>query len=166
MRLTVRRACCGRNGAGVELDSGFSLLHAGSDPREHPVVAADVMCDDLHVAITVLVVDDHAAFRASVRRLLELDGFAVVGEAPNGETGLRMARELDPDLVLLDVGLPDLSGFDVAEKLAPGRTNVVLVSSRDQKDLGRRVHESGALGFISKEQLSGDAILDLVERAA
>jgi DNA-binding NarL/FixJ family response regulator len=130
------------------------------------VVAGAVMCDDLHVALTVLVVDDHSAFRASVRRLLELDGFSVVGEAANGETGLRMARELDPDLVLLDVGLPDLSGFDVAERLAGARTNVVLVSSRDQTDLGRRVQESGALGFISKERLSGDALLDLVERAA
>jgi DNA-binding NarL/FixJ family response regulator len=68
--------------------------------------------------------------------------------------------------VLLDLGLPDLSGFDVAERLAHTGAKVVLVSSRAQKDLGRRVEESGALGFISKERLSGEAIADLVRRAA
>jgi DNA-binding NarL/FixJ family response regulator len=114
---------------------------------------------------TVLVVDDHAAFRASARRLLELDGFEIVGEAGDGESALRLAEDLGPDFVLLDIGLPDLSGFEVAERLE-GRSRVVLVSSRAQSDLGRRVRESGALGFISKEQLSGEAILALLERAA
>lgn len=125
-----------------------------------------MMCDDLCVALTVLVVDDHPIFRASVRRLLEVDGFRVVGEAANGQSGLRLARELEPDLVLLDVGLPDVSGFEVAERLVGARTGVVLISSRAQGDLGRRVYESGAIGFISKDQLSGEAILDLIERAA
>jgi DNA-binding NarL/FixJ family response regulator len=124
------------------------------------------MCDDLDVALTVLVVDDHPAFRASARRLLELEGLAVIGEAETGEAGLRLARDLDPDVVLLDLGLPDLSGFDVAERLAHTGTKVVLVSSRAQKDLGPRVEESGALGFISKERLSGEAIADLVRSAA
>lgn len=130
------------------------------------MVVPGAMCDDSDVAITVLVVDDHHAFRASVRRLLELDGLAVVGEAETGEAGLSLARDLDPDVVLLDVGLPDLTGFEVAERLAHSRTNVVLVSSRAQRDLGRRVQESGALGFISKERISGEAIVDLVRRAA
>ena len=125
-----------------------------------------MMCDDLCVALTVLVVDDHPIFRASVRRLLEVDGFRVVGEAANGQSGLRLARELEPDLVLLDVGLPDVSGFEVAKRLVGARTGVILISSRAQRDLGRRVHESGAIGFISKDQLSGEAILDLIERAA
>src|SRR6266545_7038968 len=120
------------------------------------------MCDDLRVALTVLVIDDHPIFRASVGRLLEVDGFRVVGEAANGQSGLRLARELEPDLVLLDVGLPDVSGFEVAERLVGTRTRVVLISSRAQRDLGRRVHETGAIGFISKDQLSGEAILDLI----
>lgn len=124
------------------------------------------MCDDSHIGITVLVVDDHPTFRTSARRLLELEGFRVVGEAADAREALALARELQPRLVLLDIGLPDRSGFDVAGELAGGRTHVVLISSRAQADLGRRVRESGALGFISKERLSGEAILALLDRAA
>jgi DNA-binding NarL/FixJ family response regulator len=120
------------------------------------------MCDDSYMAWTALVVDDHPAFRASARRLLELDGFRVVAEASDARDALRLAQELEPEVMLLDVGLPGRSGFEVAKELAGGRTRVVLVSSRSQGDLGRRVRESGALGFISKEQLSGEAILALL----
>jgi DNA-binding NarL/FixJ family response regulator len=123
------------------------------------------MCDDPYIQMTVLVVDDHPTFRASVRRLLELDGFRVVAEAADARAALRLVQELEPELMLLDVGLPDRSGFDVAKELAGGPTRVVLISSRTQADLGRRVRESGALGFISKEQLSGEAILTLLRRA-
>jgi DNA-binding NarL/FixJ family response regulator len=122
------------------------------------------MCDDPYIQMTVLVVDDHPTFRASVRRLLELDGFRVVAEAADARAALRLVQELEPELMLLDVGLPDRSGFEVAKELAGGPTRVVLISSRAQADLGRRVRESGALGFISKEQLSGEAILALLRR--
>src|SRR6059058_2608697 len=98
-----------------------------------------------------IVVDDHAAFRTSARRLLELSGFDVVGEAGDGASG--------PELVLLDIALPDMSGFDVADALAGGPAAVVLVSSRDRKDLGRRARVSGALGFIPKDQLSEESLL-------
>jgi DNA-binding NarL/FixJ family response regulator len=118
------------------------------------------------MAWTVLVVDDHPTFRASARKLLELDGFRVIGEAADGETAIRLARDLEPAVVLLDIGLPDQSGFAVAEQLVSTPTRVVLISSRSQADLGRRVRESGALGFISKEQLSGEAILALLDRVA
>jgi DNA-binding NarL/FixJ family response regulator len=114
---------------------------------------------------TVLVVDDHPGFRASARRLLELDGFDVVGEAVDGASALRLTRALRPDVALLDIGLPDRSGFDVAEELAGGETRVVLVSSRSHARLSRRVRESGAVGFIAKERLSGEAILALLEAA-
>jgi DNA-binding NarL/FixJ family response regulator len=124
------------------------------------------MCDDPHIQMTVLVVDDHPTFRASVRRLLELEGFRVVAEAQDARAALRLVREVEPELMLLDVGLPDRSGFEVARELAGGSTRVVLISSRAQADLGRRVRESGALGFISKEQLSGEAILALLGRAS
>ena len=123
------------------------------------------MCDDPYIQMTVLVVDDHATFRASARRLLELDGFRVVGEAQDARAALQLVQELEPELMLLDVGLPDRSGFEVAMELAGSRTRVVLISSRAQADLGPRVRESGALGFISKEQLSGEAILALLGRA-
>jgi DNA-binding NarL/FixJ family response regulator len=113
------------------------------------------------VSVQVLIVDDHAAFRASARTLLELDGFDVIGEAADGASALDLARELDPELVLLDVALPDTTGFDVAERLAP--TKVILTSSRAQTDLGPRVRACGALGFVPKDRLSGAAISALLE---
>ena len=122
------------------------------------------MCDDLHMAVTVLIVDDHAAFRASARTLLELDGFSIVGEAADGASALDLAHRLVPDVVLLDIALPDTSGFDVAEELAGEASSVVLTSSRARSDLGRRLAESGALGFIPKDRLSGPALQELLER--
>jgi DNA-binding NarL/FixJ family response regulator len=121
------------------------------------------LCDDFYVAVTVLIVDDHAAFRASAHTLLELEGFDVVGEAEDGASGIELARTLEPDLVLLDVALPDTSGFNVAETLVRSSTKVILTSSRQQSDLGRRVRQSGALGFIPKEDLSGGAMRTLLE---
>jgi DNA-binding NarL/FixJ family response regulator len=113
-----------------------------------------------------IVVDDHAAFRASARRLLELTGYDVVAEAGDGASGLALVRELEPELVLLDVALPDMSGFDVADALAGSPSAVVLVSSRDPADLGRRARKSGAIGFIPKDQLSEETIRELVGRSA
>jgi len=110
-----------------------------------------------------IVVDDHPAFRASARRLLELSGYEVVGEAADGASGLALAREHEPELVLLDIALPDMSGFDVADELAQGPSAVVFVSSRDQEDLGRRAQRSGALGFIPKDRLSEESLLAVVE---
>jgi DNA-binding NarL/FixJ family response regulator len=123
------------------------------------------MCDDSSVPVTVLIVDDHAAFRASARTMLELDGFDVVGEAADGVSALELARELEPELVLLDVALPDVSGFDVAERLAEGPAKVILTSSREPQDFGRRVRRSGALGFVPKDRLSGEALSSLLEPA-
>jgi DNA-binding NarL/FixJ family response regulator len=109
-----------------------------------------------------IVVDDHAAFRASARRLLELTGYDVVAEAGDGASGLALVRELEPELVLLDVALPDMSGFDVADALADTPSAILLVSSRDPADLGQRAHESRAVGFISKDQLSEETIRALL----
>jgi DNA-binding NarL/FixJ family response regulator len=109
-----------------------------------------------------IVVDDHPAFRASARRLLELSGYEVVGEAADGASGLALVREFEPDLVLLDIALPDMSGFDVADELAGGASSVVFVSSRDPADLGGRAKRSGALGFIPKDRLSEESLLAAV----
>lgn len=122
------------------------------------MVTPGALCDDPNVHVTVLIVDDHQGFRASARTLLELDGFAVVGEAADGASALNLARELKPELVLLDVALPDTSGFEVAEQLAGGPSKVILVSSREARDLGERVRRSRALGFVSKDRLSGEAL--------
>jgi DNA-binding NarL/FixJ family response regulator len=118
------------------------------------------------VAVTVLIVDDHPAFRRSARRLLEGEGFEVVGEAADGSSALDAVEETAPDVVLLDIALPDVSGYEVAERLAGGRSKVVLTSSRAQSDLGRRLRDSRALGFIPKDRLTGEAIHALLDAAA
>jgi DNA-binding NarL/FixJ family response regulator len=114
----------------------------------------------------VLIVDDHSAFRTSARTLLEDEGYEVVGEAEDGRSGLELARALEPDLVLLDIALPDVSGLEVAERLMKARSRVVLVSSRRPSDLGPRLRKSSALGFISKDDLSGEALEGLLKGRA
>jgi DNA-binding NarL/FixJ family response regulator len=116
------------------------------------------------MATSVLIVDDHPSFRASARALLEAEGYEVVGEAENGVQGLSRARELHPDVVLLDVQLPDFDGFEVASRLTKDEDPpaVVLISSRDGSDFGHLVRDSGALGFIPKAELSGDALATLL----
>lgn len=112
---------------------------------------------------TVLIVDDHASFRRIARRLLELHGYEVVGEAPDGESALEAARRLRPDLVLLDVQLPGIDGFEVASQLTANGDSpaIVMVSSRDAMDFGDLVATSGARGFIAKDDLS-EASLEAV----
>jgi DNA-binding NarL/FixJ family response regulator len=116
---------------------------------------------------TVLIVDDHAPFRRFARRLLEAEGFAVVGEAVDGAEAVEKTRELRPSLVLLDVLLPDMDGFAVTELLAEEaeRPVVVLTSSREASAFGRRLAVSSAKGFVGKDELSG-AALDAVIGAA
>lgn len=115
------------------------------------------------MAVTVVIVDDHPSFRTSARTLLELEGFDVVGEASDGAAAVELAQELEPELVLLDIALPDMNGFEVAERLAGGPSKVILTSSRAQRDLGRRVRSSGALGFVPKDRLSGQELTALLE---
>jgi DNA-binding NarL/FixJ family response regulator len=113
---------------------------------------------------TALIVDDHAGFRSRARSLLESEGYRVIGEAANGASAVTIAGALTPDLVLLDVMLPDTTGFAVAELLL-GLTSppeVVLVSSREAKDFGTLLGESRARGFISKAELSGPRLRDVL----
>jgi DNA-binding NarL/FixJ family response regulator len=113
---------------------------------------------------TILIIDDNPGFRRQARAVLEADGLDVVGEAVDGTTGLAAARSLRPDLVLLDIGLPDLDGFEVAAALAFDGPPplVVLTSSRDASEYGPRLSGVGALGFLPKDQLSGESIRALV----
>jgi DNA-binding NarL/FixJ family response regulator len=112
------------------------------------------------VSATVLIVDDHPIFRAAARQLLEIEGFDVVGEAADGASALQAVRELRPDVVLLDIQLPDLDGFEVAARLTGGARNggpsIVLTSSRDWSDYGRVLDRTGACGFLPKSELSGE----------
>ena len=114
---------------------------------------------------SVLIVDDHPSFRASARALLQAEGFEVVGEAADGAEALRAVEELHPDVVLLDVQLPDTDGFDVAARLTRMNARapaVVLTSSRDSSDFGPLVAYSGARGFVPKAELSGKALATLL----
>jgi DNA-binding NarL/FixJ family response regulator len=112
-----------------------------------------------------LIVDDHPSFRATARVLLEAEGFDVVGEAADGASALTEAGRLQPEVVLLDVQLPDIDGFDVAARLTGGNDAgpvVILVSSRDSSDFGPLVMRSGARGFVPKAELSGDRLQELL----
>jgi DNA-binding NarL/FixJ family response regulator len=115
-------------------------------------------------ATTVLVVDDHESFRRVARMLLEFEGYVVVGEAADGETGIRAARELAPDWVLLDVQLPDIDGFDVAARLSSDERApaVILTSSQDHMDFSMMIRRSGARGFIPKAEITGERLAALL----
>jgi len=98
------------------------------------------------------------------RRVLTADGFLIVGEAADGAEAICVCRELRPDLVLLDVQLPDIDGFAVANVLTTwvDPPAVVLVSSRSRTDYGSRIEDCRARGYIAKAELSGDAVRRLL----
>jgi DNA-binding NarL/FixJ family response regulator len=119
--------------------------------------------DNCPVSKSILIVDDHPSFRAGARRMLEASGYSVIGEAADGEAALGAVRDLAPDLVLLDVQLPDMDGFEVAAQLQAAGTapTIVLTSSRDRADFGDALAESPVAGFIAKGELSGDTLAEL-----
>jgi DNA-binding NarL/FixJ family response regulator len=112
------------------------------------------------VGRTVLIVDDHAGFRAAARALLQTAGFDVVGESVDGASAIRTVSELHPEIVLLDVQLPDVDGFAVAERLTAGSAPpaIVLTSSRSVRSFRWRLMGNPAWSFIPKSELSGEAL--------
>ena len=116
------------------------------------------------VSRTVLIVDDHRVFRGRARKLLEGDGFEVVGEAADGQAAVEAAGRLRPDVVLLDIQLPGLDGFAAAERIAAQENPpaVVLVSSSAAETYRRRLVTSPARGFIAKTELTGERLTALL----
>lgn len=106
----------------------------------------------------IIIVDDYAPFRESARTLLESESFEVVGEAEDGLSAVRLAAEVEPDVVLLDVHLPDIDGFEVARRMRdlPSPPIVILTSSRD--DYRSLVEASAARAFVLKDELSGETL--------
>jgi DNA-binding NarL/FixJ family response regulator len=114
---------------------------------------------------TVLIVDDHIGFRSTARTVLEAEGFQVVGEAGDGAEAVELAGRLQPDVVLLDVQLPDMDGFEIAARLDVNghRPAIVLTSSRDAAEFGGLIERSRVRGFVPKAELSGRRLAALLE---
>lgn len=112
----------------------------------------------------VLIADDHAGFRAQARMLLEAFGYDVVGEAEDGGTAIAAVHALHPDVLLLDIQLPDRDGFSVADEIAgeADAPQVVLISSREASDYAPRLSQVPVAGFIHKPELSRARLEELV----
>ena len=121
------------------------------------------VCQSVVVVRTVLIVDDHAGFRSAVRAFLEDGGFEVVGEAADGRSAVEAVEQLRPDVVLLDVRLPDVDGFAVAAELPSSRTRVVFTSSRSVASYRRRLAANPAWSFIPKSGLTVEAFSAAVD---
>ena len=116
------------------------------------------------MARRVLIVDDHARFRRTARRALERDGWTIAGEASDGEAALHAARALEADVLVIDVGLPGMSGLEVARRVHKEMPAllVVVISTQDSADFHELAVANGARGFLPKAELSGAALAALV----
>jgi CheY-like chemotaxis protein len=159
-RRRYERRCRGETWLATVLAAG----QHGSGPVASTDAGLARVCQDRRVRPTVLIVDDHAEFRASAAELLEAEGFDVVGAAADGARAVELALSLRPQIVLLDVQLPDRDGFAVAARLAREAQppQVVLISGRDAAAYGRRVAGAPVRGFIAKRDLTGAAVAALV----
>jgi CheY-like chemotaxis protein len=117
------------------------------------------------MSLRAVIIDDSAEFLRAARSLLEREGITVVDSATTGAEAVRCAQEHDPDVVLLDIGLGEESGFDVAELLSQAtgrRTRVILISAGQEQDLRDLIEASPAIGFVPKSRLSANAIIELL----
>src|SRR5262245_38244945 len=131
---------------------------------EHRELLEELLLGESGGARRVLVVDDHPGFRRCARAFLTAEGFEVAGEAGDGASAVSLAAELEPDLVVLDVQLPDIDGFEVASRVLAHDPDlaIVLVSSRSAGEYGPLIERSGARGFLSKHELSAARIQELI----
>ena len=112
-----------------------------------------------------IIIDDYESFLKVAKAKLELQGMAVVGVATSGIEALRQARELSPDVALVDISLGPESGFDVAREISPHVGSVIMISSSDryaEDDYAQLIASNPAVGFLSKATLSAEAISQLV----
>lgn len=117
------------------------------------------------MALQCIIIDDYQPFLKLARANLERQGMAVVGVAANGAEALRQARELSPDVALVDISLGTESGFDLARQITPFVGSVILISSHDHDkddEYAELIEASPAVGFLSKAALSADAIARLL----
>ena len=123
------------------------------------------VADNVLMPASVLIVDDHAEFRRRMRQLLEVEGYEVLGEAADGAAGVEAKRRLNPDVVLLDVHLPDGLSFDLVPSLtdAEDAAQVILISTHDEEAYRAKAQRCGANGFITKDELSGASIAQLLD---
>jgi DNA-binding NarL/FixJ family response regulator len=113
------------------------------------------------VTVRVLIVDDQEPFRLAARAVVEMtDGFEVVGEAETGERSVELARELEPDLVLMDVNLPGINGLDATREILGDSKSVVilLLSTYEEEEYGPRAAECGASAYIPKSAFGPDRL--------
>lgn len=114
---------------------------------------------------TVLIIDDHPLFREGLKTLLTRHaGFEVIGEAGSGKEGLLEAKELKPDLVILDISLPDRSGLEVSRNIRDSlkATRVAIVSMHSKIDYITEAFRAGAMGYVAKESAS-ERLLECLE---
>jgi response regulator NasT len=107
----------------------------------------------------VLIAEDEALIRLDLREMLVEEGYDVVGEAGDGETAVRLAEELKPDLVILDIKMPIMDGLAAAEKIAGGRiAPVVILTAFSQRDLVERARAAGAMAYLVKPFQKSDLV--------
>ena len=114
---------------------------------------------DTNKKSTVLVAEDEALIRLDLVELLEEEGYEVVGQAADGEEALKLARELEPDLVIMDVKMPKLDGISAAETIAEERiAPIVMLTAFSQRDLVERARDAGAMAYVVKPFDSSDVV--------
>jgi two-component system response regulator DegU len=119
------------------------------------------------VTIRLMLVDDHRMLREGLRRSLEEEGFYVVGEAADGEAAVRLVPAAKPDVILMDVSMPDMDGVEATKRIlqnAP-ELRVVMLTMHADKDLIDQAIKAGAVGYLTKD-CSIDEVIDAVRMAA
>jgi len=113
---------------------------------------------------SILLVDDNPTNLQMLFQLLEKGVGGKLLVAKNGETALNIAQKTKPDLILLDIMMPGIDGFEVARQVLaePDRPTIILTSTRDAQDYGRRIEESGAAGFVTKARLTAVALREIL----